>query len=345
MNRVSGTHGKGDWMRASRLLSIVLLLQNRGRLTGPELAAELEVSVRTIYRDIDSLSLSGIPVVADRGPDGGFRLLDGYRTRLTGLTPDEAGTLFLAGAPDIAADLGLSEAMATTQLKLLASLPEALRDRAERVRTRFHLDAPGWYHDEDDLAFLPLVAEAVWQQRELSWRYHRWAGKVDRTVAPLGLVLKGGVWYVVAAVEGTPRTYRVSRIISADLLATRFERPADFDLVAYWRTWSEAFNARMYPGEATIRLSPSGQRLLSFYLDSYRTRAVRASQDPPDGDGWVTARLPTEGLRQAAMELLRFGMEVQVLAPPELRRQLAELAQDVYLRYAADGTPSTSRDG
>ena len=324
-------------MRASRLLSIVLLLQNRGQLTGPELARELEVSVRTIYRDIDSLSASGIPVISDRGPDGGFRLLDGYRTRLTGLTPDEADTLFLTGAPDIAADLGLGEATATTQLKLLAALPEVLRDRAEQARSRFHLDAPGWYHDQDELPFLPLVAEAVWQQREVSWRYQRWGGEINRTVEPLGLVLKGGVWYVVGSDDGRLRTYRVSRIIAASLLPTRFERPAEFDLATYWQEWSDAFNARMYPGEATIRLSPTGQRLLSFFLDSYRTQAVRTTQGSPDDTGWVTARVPTEGLTQAAMELLRFGMEVEVLEPPELRQRLATLAGEIRNRYAGAG--------
>ena len=322
-------------MRASRLLSIVLLLQNRGPMTGSELAAELEVSVRTVYRDIDSLSASGIPVIADRGPAGGFRLLEGYRTRLTGLTPDEADTLFLTGAPGIAGELGLGEVMTTTRLKLLAALPDGIRERAERAGSRFHLDAPGWYHDDDDLPFLPLVAEAVWRQHVVAWRYQRWGGEVERTVDPLGLVLKGGVWYVVAAVDGSPRTYRVSRIISAEKLPDRFERPAGFDLATYWSTWSDAFNARMYGQEAMIRLSPSGQRLLSYFLDSYRTRKVRASQGPPDQDGWVTAILPTEAFPHAAMELLRFGMEIEVLGPPELRRQLADLAGEVAARYAA----------
>lgn len=324
-------------MRASRLLSIVLLLQNRGRLTGSELAAELEVSVRTIYRDIDSLSASGIPVIADRGPAGGFRLLDGYRTRLTGLTPDEADTLFLAGAPGIAGELGLGAGMATAQLKLLAALPDGLRERAERARGRFHLDAPGWYHDDDDLPFLPLVAEAVWQQRRVSWRYQRWGGEVDRTAEPLGLVLKGGVWYVVAAVDGTARTYRVSRILAADLLTVRFERPAMFDLARYWAEWSEAFNERMYPRQATVRFSPAGQRLLSFFLDSYRTRMARASQGEPDEMGWVTASLPMESFSHAAMELLRFGTEIDVLDPPELRAQLADLAGAILARYAGSG--------
>lgn len=320
-------------MRASRLLSIVLLLQNRGRLTGPELARELEVSVRTVYRDIDSLSAAGIPVIADRGPDGGFRLLDGYRTRLTGLTPDEADTLFLAGAPAIAAELGLGELMATTRLKLMAALPEAIRDRAERARGRFHLDAPGWYHDAEPLPFLPLVAEAVWQQRSVQWHYHRWGGEIDRTVDPLGIVLKGGVWYVVAAVGDEPRTYRVSRIITATLLDERFERPSGFDLAAFWDEWSEAFNARMYPHGATVRLSPKGQRLLPFFLDSYRTRLVRASQGPPDAEGWVTACLPTESFEHAALELLHFGLEIEVIGPPDLRRQVATLAGQVHRRY------------
>lgn len=162
---------------------------------------------------------------------------------------------------------------------------------------------------------------------------HRWGGEIERTVDPLGLVLKGGVWYVVAAVGDEPRTYRVSRIIAATLLDERFERPSGFDLAAFWDEWSEAFNTRMYPHEATIRLSPKGQRLLSVFLDSYRTRLVRASRGPPDAEGRVTARLPTESFAHAVLELLHFGLEIEVIGPPDLRRQVAELARQVHRGY------------
>ena len=328
------TESRGS-VRASRLMSILLLLQNRGQLTAPELATELEVSVRTIYRDMDSLSAAGIPVIADRGTGGGFRLLDGYRTRLTGLTADEADSLFLAGTPGVAADLGLEDVLATAQLKMLAALPDGLRDRADRARARFLLDAPGWYHDDTDLPCLPALADAVWNQRAVAVRYQRWGGdEVCRTLEPLGLVLKGGVWYVVAAVDGDRRTYRVSRVRSVKPTGETFVRPADFELAAYWAEWSQAFNRRMYPGAATIRLSPNGMALLTFFLDTYRTQAVRATASPPDADGWVTATLPIETFTHAALELLHFGMEAEVIAPAELRQTVAALAAQIADRHA-----------
>ena len=176
-------------MRASRLLSILLMLQTRGRMTAQELADEMEVSVRTIYRDADQLAAAGIPIYADRGPAGGYQLLDGYRTRLTGLTQDEAGSLFFAGIPGPAAELGLGAVLATAQLKLLAALPTELRSRAGRIRERFHLDAPAWFAEADAAPHLAAVADAVWSQRRVRTRYRRDGVDVERLLEPLGLVL------------------------------------------------------------------------------------------------------------------------------------------------------------
>ncbi|MFD1150012.1 helix-turn-helix transcriptional regulator, partial [Saccharothrix hoggarensis] len=192
-------------MRASRLLSLLLLLQSRGRMTARELADELEVSIRTIYRDVEALGASGVPVYADRGPAGGYRLVDGYRTRLTGLTTEEAESLFLAGMPGPAAELGLGAVVAAAQLKVLAALPPELRSRAGRVRERFHLDAPGWFRGDEGTPHVAGIADAVWRQRRLRIRYVRWAQvEVERTVEPLGLVLKAGTWYLVARAHGRP---------------------------------------------------------------------------------------------------------------------------------------------
>src|SRR5262245_11112504 len=226
-------------MRASRLLTILLILQARGRTTAQELANELEVSVRTVYRDVESLGAAGVPVYSERGPAGGYQLLDGYRTRLTGLTSAEAESLFLAGMPGPAAELGLGTVLAAAQLKLLAALPPELRSRAARIRERFYLDAPGWFHEADQTPYLAAVADAVWHQRALRVRYRRWGGEVERTLEPLGLVLKAGAWYVVARVDEQPRAYRVARILDLVVLDRRFERPGDFDLAAFWQTWSE----------------------------------------------------------------------------------------------------------
>ncbi len=213
-------------MRADRLLSLLLLLQNRGLMTAPGLAAELEVSVRTVYRDIEALGAAGVPVRAERGPQGGYRLMAGYRTRLTGLTDAEAGSLFLAGLPGPAGDLGLGAVLASAQLKVEAALPGELADQARRVRERFHLDAPAWFRDADPVPHLERIAGAVWERRVLRTRYRRWRGEVDREVRPLGLVLKGGIWYLVALSEGVVRTYRVSRFQAVEETGEVFTRPA-----------------------------------------------------------------------------------------------------------------------
>jgi predicted DNA-binding transcriptional regulator YafY len=324
-------------MRASRLLSLLLLLQTRGRLTARELADELEVSLRTVYRDVESLSEAGVPIYADRGPSGGYQLLDGYRTRLTGLTTEEAEALFLAGMPGPAAELGLGEVLAATELKLLAALPPELRSRAGRVRERIHLDAPGWFHEADRTPHLAAVADAVWHQRALRVRYRRWGGEVWRELEPLGLVLKAGAWYLVAQVEGQPRAYRVARILDLATLERRFERPAGFDLAAFWAIWSEDFHSRIYPEDAIVRLSPRGLALLPYVVDPGKARVALACAEPPDQEGWVRVKLPTETLQHALVDVLKFGADAEALAPPELRRRLAETARVLSERYEGSG--------
>ncbi|MDT7682153.1 MAG: hypothetical protein QOG57_2463 [Pseudonocardiales bacterium] len=322
-------------MRASRLLSLLLLLQNRGRMTAPALAAELEVSVRTVYRDVESLGAAGVPIYADRGPAGGYQLLDGYRTRLTGLTSDEADSLFLAGVPGPAAELGLGGALAAAQLKLTAALPAELRDRASRVGERFHLDAPGWFRDAEDTPFLSDLATALWRDQRIAVRYRRWGhDEVDRLLDPLGLVLKAGVWYLVAGgPTGAPRTYRVSRVLSLRTSPGRTHRPPDFSLAEFWRTRSAELRAALWRAEATVRLSPRGLELVPVLLGQLEARAVAESAGEPAGDGWVTATLPIESTTHAESVLLRLGADVEVLAPPELRERLAAVARALVARY------------
>lgn len=310
-------------MRASRLLSLLLLLQTRGRMTARELADALEVSVRTVYRDTEALAAAGVPIYADRGPAGGYQLLDGYRTRLTGLTPDEAEALFLAGVPGPAAELGLGTVLATAQLKLEAALPAELRARAARIRERFYLDAPGWFHEEEQNPFLGAVAEAVWEQRPIWVRYRRWGGEVTRTLEPLGLVLKAGVWYLVAHAGGQPRTYRVSRMLELELQDGRFERPEGFDLAEYWRSWSEGFADRLYRDRATVRLSPRGVVLLPYLLGQGVARMALEAAGDPDATGWVQVEIPIESVEHAVPALLQLGADAEVLAPQSLRARMA----------------------
>ncbi|MEU7584037.1 WYL domain-containing protein [Streptomyces sp. NPDC041068] len=320
-------------MRADRLLALLLLLQNRGRMTGPELAEELEVSVRTVYRDAEALAASGVPVYAERGPTGGFRLLDGYRTRLTGLTDDEADSLALAGMPGAAADLGLGAELATAQLKLAAALPAGLGERSRRIQERFHLDAAAWFRAADPAPLLDVVADAVWRQRVLRAHYRRWGGEVRRELHPLGLVLKAGNWYLVASVDSDVRTYRVSRFLAATVAEEPCGRPDGFDLAAYWEEASRGLEARVLRGTARLRVSPAGRRLLPVMFGAAGVRAVDGA-GVPDADGWTELDLDVEELPVAVADILRLGLEAEVLGPPELRAEVARSVTGLAQRYA-----------
>ncbi|MET7866371.1 helix-turn-helix transcriptional regulator [Micromonospora taraxaci] len=323
-------------MRASRLLSVLMLLQTHGRLTAAQLADRLAVSARTIYRDVESLHAAGIPLYGEAGHAGGYHLVDGWRTRLTGLTAEEADRLFLAGLPGPADELGYGDVVAALQLKLHAALPAPLRDRATRLQQRFHLDAPGWYADGDASPELARTAEAVWRQHRVEVRYRSWNGEVTRVLEPYGLVLKGGRWYVVADQpgRGTPATYRVSQILALTPLPQEFDRPADFDLPSWWRAHVVRFRARLHRDEATVRLSPGGRERLREIAGDPVVTAVEASAGPPDARGWVTAVLPIESLTHAHGELLRLGADVEVLAPAALRERLAATAAGLAALYS-----------
>jgi predicted DNA-binding transcriptional regulator YafY len=313
-------------VRASRLLSTLLLLQTRGRMTAREIADELQVSIRTVYRDVEALGAAGVPVYADRGPTGGYQLVDGYRTRLTGLTGDEAEALFLGGGPGPAAELGLGSVLAGAQLKLLAALPPELRARAARIRERFHLDAPGWFRDAEAPAYLDPVADAVWRQGRLLIQYKKWDNhEVERTIEPLGLVLKGVAWYVVARGRERVNAYRVSRILAVSTLDERFDRPDGFDLERYWQEWSQRLQQTLYKAEVLVRLSPRARELW-FLSGPVAERALRESASEPDDQGWVRVVVPIESVEHGVVDLLRYGPDVEVLAPPELRARMREAA-------------------
>jgi predicted DNA-binding transcriptional regulator YafY len=324
-------------MRASRLLSVLLLLQARGRMTAEQLADELEVSVRTIYRDVEALHAAGVPVYGEAGPSGGYRLLEGYRTRLTGLTGDEAEALFLAGMPGPASELGLGAVVAAARLKLQAALPPAMRARAARIRDRFYLDPSGWYDDGDHSPCLAAVADAVWNQRRMWVRYRRWKqpAEVSRTLEPYGVVLKAGRWYVVAMSSDRPgpRTYRVSQILELRVLDEHFDRPEQFDLAGFWQAHLVEFRAGRQQGEAVIRLSARGRDRLTDLMTADVVNAAAQTATPPDRQGWVTATVPIESLTHAQTGFLKLGAEVEVLSPPELREQLAHTVGELAAIY------------
>jgi predicted DNA-binding transcriptional regulator YafY len=319
-------------MRASRLLSILLLLQTRGQLTAGDLADELEVSIRTVYRDIEALSEAGVPVYTERGPHGGIRLVDGYRTRLTGLTTDEAEALFLSGLPGTAAELGLGTVVAAARLKVLAALPPELRSRASRLEQRFHLDAPGWFKTPEQAPMLQALATAVWEDRVVRIRYDRGDTSVERVLSPLGLVIKGGVWYMVALSEGQPRTYRASRVLDVTPTEERFERPDEFDLAAYWNETTAAFEAQAERGEIELRIDPE---YLGRLVDAFGVEVVeRATRiDEPDPDGWTRLRITVEWPRDAHARLMRVTGHAEVLSPPDIRERLIASALSILNRY------------
>ncbi|MFI1921929.1 MULTISPECIES: YafY family protein [unclassified Streptomyces] len=313
-------------MKSSRLVSILLLLQTRGRMTAAQLAEELEVSVRTVYRDVEALGAAGVPLYGDAGHAGGYRLLDGYRTRLTGLTADEAEALFLAGVPGPAAQLGLGPVLAAAQLKVRAALPPELRAHADRISGRFHLDAPGWYTDAgaDETPHLAAVADAVWNNRILHTVYRRWREPTDveRRLEPYGLVLKAGRWYVVAGPG--PRTFRVDQILELTASEEVFTRPDGFDLAAHWTAYQQGFRERLYGdgAEAVVRLAP-GVAL---------ARAVRLDV-PAGADDWTVVRVPIESVEHAHAEFLRLGADIEVLQPPELRERIARTVSELAAVY------------
>jgi predicted DNA-binding transcriptional regulator YafY len=322
-------------MRASRLLSILTTLQARGQVTAPELAEACEVSVRTIYRDIDALAAAGIPVYADRGSDGGYRLLDGYRVRLNGLSEPEAEALFMTGLPGPAAALGLEPAMLAAQTKLMAALPANLRPNAGRMQERFHLDAPGWFGEAEQPQHLRAIADAVLRENLIEIRYQSWRAEKRRRVAPLGLVLKGGNWYLAGDVDGSARTYRVARVLECNILDERFTRPAGFDLTTYWQAATTRLEAEMHPNTAIVRLSPFGIKLLNALSQHYVKTRTRI-EETADKDGWRIAHVPIgKTVWHAAAELLRLGAEAEVLAPAELRDKMAELTEAMAARYKA----------
>ena len=321
-------------MRASRLLSLLLLLQNRGRMTAQQLADELEVSVRTIYRDVEALSAAGIPLYGDAGHAGGYQLLGGYRTRLTGLTAAEAEALFLSGLPGPAAELGLGSVLAAATLKLRAALPASLRESADRLTERFYLDAPGWYRRPEDVPHLPAVASAVWERQVIQVTYQRWKepAEVTRRLEPHGLVLKAGTWYVVARCDGAMRTYRVDQIVAATPCDCGFTAEPGFDLASYWHGYLADFHRQLHTGHAVIRLSDNGVRRMRHLLSAAAVTAVETA-GVADAGGWVCARVPIESADLALADFLRLGADIEILEPAELREQAARTIQAMAAIY------------
>jgi predicted DNA-binding transcriptional regulator YafY len=313
-------------MRADRLLSILMLLQLRGRMTARQLAERLEVSERTIHRDMDALSTAGVPVLAERGSSGGWMLMEGYRTTLTGLNESEITALFLTKPSRLLADLKLDKASDAGLLKLLTVLPSMYRHDAEYARQRIHIDVTGWGQSEETAPFLRTLQEAVWQERKLYLTYQR-AGEsaVERVVSPLGLVAKGSVWYLVAAGEGVPRSYRVSRVRDARLSDEPCVRPEGFDLAAYWEQSTLTFKANLPRYLVTLRVSPAIVTRIPYGGIFARVEHM----GEPDQEGWVKVCMRFDAEFVACQYVLGFGPRVEVIEPESLREKIISMAAGV----------------
>ncbi|MBS7807827.1 YafY family protein [Variovorax sp. PCZ-1] len=319
-------------MQASRLLSMLMLLQSRGRMSAPALAQALEVSVRTVLRDVDELSAAGVPIWGDRGRNGGFQLKPGWSTQLTGLTEPEAQALSLAGLPSAATELGLGTAATSARLKMIAALPPEWREQASTVASRLHVDPVDWYRSAESPQALREVADAVWRNLCIRIRYESWRGVSTREVEPLGLVLKAGAWYLVARPidkkndKKEALTFRLLNILSVSATAKKFKRPASFDLAQHRVASTQRFEANLYRYQAHIIASPRAQTwLANGRVKSVALPARDQTENTPEG--WVHVILPIESIEQGVRQLLGFGAQVQVIEPTELRSLfLQELA-------------------
>lgn len=317
-------------MRADRLLSILMLLQVHRRLTARELAERLEVSERTILRDMDALSGAGVPVVAERGKGGGWGLLDDYQTTLTGLNLTEVQALFLPKPTHFLADLGWSQAFEAALLKLLAALPAANRQQVERVSQRIHVDPNGWHHWDEEMTAFPILQTAVWQDRQVYLSYDRGNGqRVERLVSPLGLVAKGSIWYLVAATGEAVRSYRISRVQNAALTDSSCDRPPNFNLAEYWQQSTTEFKAALPYYGVTVRVAPEAIAWLRW--GGYFARIEQ--MDAPDAEGWIPVSLRFDVEKAACAYVLGFGAQMEVIEPLELRDRVLQTAKAAIALY------------
>jgi predicted DNA-binding transcriptional regulator YafY len=319
-------------MRADRLLSILMLLQAHGRMSAPALAQRLEVSERTVHRDMEALSQAGVPVFAERGRHGGWALLDPYRTDLTGLTESELRSLVIAAAPSVLADLGLGEAADRAFIKLLAGLPEARRRSAESARGYLYIDPSGWRRPDEAAPFLGTLELALRTGRQVAMSYERAYDRsvVERVANPLGLVAKGSVWYLAATVEGKARTYRASRIRAVTILDMPAERPDGFDLATFWAESSAEFRAALPIHRVVVRVAPEATSRVRL---GWRFATVE-SETPPDAEGWVTFTMRADSEEIAVEAVLSLGGDVEVLDPPDVRERALERARELVARAA-----------
>jgi predicted DNA-binding transcriptional regulator YafY len=317
-------------MRADRLLSLILLLHARGRMTAEDLAQHLEVSERTIYRDLDALSTAGIPVYTQSGTNGGVFLDENYRLSLTGLSRSEVRSLFVSNDVGPLKDLGLGKAVEDTLLKIFAALPNAHRSEVEQMRQRFHIDPANWFQIVEPTPFLTLLQQAVWEDRQVHITYRPVEGGIgERIIDAYALVAKANIWYLVGKKpEGEMHNYRVVRFKEVNVLESRFVREPHFDLAAYWKESCEKFERASMeatpPYHTLLRVHPSTQWYFPGYMEG-RYQQIGT----PDADGWQTLRVTFTDRAEARSRLLGLGTNVMVIEPQDLQDTILETARAI----------------
>lgn len=318
-------------MRADRLLALMMLLQTRGKMTTSRLAEELDVSRRTILRDIDSLSFAGVPIYAEGGHGGGVALDENYRTTLTGLQDAEIHSLFLADNAALLKEIGLGEASERTLLKLFAALPRPQQPSVDHMRQRIHIDPLWWWYDSQPLPFWDELQRAVYEDRPIQAIYENYSGeKVERVLEPYSLVAKNSLWYVIAKRDGEFRTYRASRFHAITVLETHFRRDADFDLPTYWQEHVQDFVTTISEYDFTLQIH--GSRIsFARWLTTGRYEIVT----PEDDEGWLTVQFHLESKDLALMLVFGLGEQCEIIEPPELQQAVLQTAHTILNNYDA----------
>lgn len=325
-------------MRADRLLSLLMLLETRGKMTARQLAEELEVSERTIYRDIIALNTSGVPVYTEDGPGGGISLIEDYTTDLTGLNSEEVRALAMLNIPEPLVKLGVGRELKAALLKLSAALPSTSRENEARTRQRIHLDASWWFEPEEPVPHLSTIQQALFQERKLQLTWRGFKTNIEQILEPYGLVAKSNTWYLVAGNQDHNRVLRVSNIIESRMLEESFEYPQEFDLPAFWKGWCEDFKKTRPVFTVTARVSPGLIEHLPRLFNEYR-KGILAQTGMTDEQGRLTLTLHFESLEAARSRILGLGRAIEVLEPLSLRMSVSDFARQICALYDPDKQP------
>jgi len=316
-------------MRADRLISIVMLLQTRERITADELSRELEVSPRTIYRDITALIVAGVPIYTDRGPGGGIALLESYRTSLNGISEDEAKALFMVSIPEALVELGFGQKLKSALLKLAVALPPKQQMVQMHTQQRIYLDSTPWTQKDEQTPHIGIIHQAVWQDNLVRLVYQgSFDTQIEVEIEPLGLVAKMNTWYLFGRDRGYLRVIKIADILQVQTLAQSFTRDEDFDLATFWKEWCKASQDRRSVYVVQIRAAPELYSKLHLYLGE-AVKYTISNTEPEDSRGWHLVTILFENFFRARESILNFGNAAEVLEPEALKLSVIDFARQI----------------